>query len=249
MAQNFFIRTEKKYLLDAKQFADLTKIIEQHMQRDAHFRSQIDNVYFDTPTDELVIASLEKPNYKYKVRARSYGQASADKVFLEIKSKLDGVVYKRRAALSLADYYAYLDGKKAVDSQVMREVDFLFRTKQLGPKLFISYDRLSYAARDGSDLRITFDTNLRSRENNLDIGTSSACTPYFDEPTCIMEIKTRGGMPFWLTEALSAQHVYPSSFSKYGRIFQKHQTQSHQNNLLDSTPLSKYAGQRGVVYA
>lgn len=111
------------------------------------------------------------------------------------------------------------------DSQVMREVDFIFKKDRLSPKMLIIVERESFAAADDSDSRITFDSNVRSRTGNLDIARTGGCELYFDEPTVIMEVKTAAGMPAWLVETLSAHQIYPSSFSKYGKMYQKNQHQ------------------------
>ena len=35
-----------------------------------------------------------------------------------------------------------------------------------------------------------------------------------------MELKCSGGIPLWMAEALSAGHMYKTSFSKYGTAYQ-----------------------------
>lgn len=219
MAQNFFKRKEKKYLLSTDEFQSIIKSITDNMRPDKYHISSVYNVYFDTESDDLVQTSLEQPDYKYKVRVRSYGTESAGKLFFEIKSKVNGVVYKRRVEMSNQEFERYLVDGLFEDSQVMRELDYLMKTKSLRPKLFIAYDRMAFIADSGSDLRITFDKNLRSRRESLNIDKHDDCENYFDDNSCIMEIKTRGGMPEWLVEALSRNSIYPQSFSKYGQIY------------------------------
>lgn len=191
------------------------------MERDKYFRSSIANIYFDTENNDLICASLEGPNYKYKLRARSYGKDCGDKVFLEIKSKLNGTVYKRRTVLKKNEYDTYLETHSYPDGQVMREINHLFDQLLLLPKIFIAYDRTSYAAADASDLRITFDANLRSRTRDFELNKTDECELYFNDGTCLMEIKATKGLPSWLRDALTSHHIYPSSFSKYGKIYEK----------------------------
>lgn len=221
MVQHFFRRTEKKYILTHAEYLRIIPLLESNMIRDSHYMTDIFNMYFDTPDNELIIESLEKPDYKYKIRARSYGDASRNKIYFEIKSKLDGVVYKRRAELTESEYETYLRNGQHEPGQVMSELDYIFTQKNLLPKIFIAYRRISYAANDESDLRVTIDSDLRSRTTDLDLDYHLGCSRYFDAPTYILEVKSRGGMPKWLVENLSAQSHYPNSFSKYGRIYQK----------------------------
>ncbi|MGB4438861.1 MAG: VTC domain-containing protein [Sedimentibacter sp.] len=68
------------------------------------------NIYYDTDTYDLRRNSLEKPNYKEKLRLRSYGvPGENDNVFLEIKKKYDHTVFKRRISLKLHEYYLFID--------------------------------------------------------------------------------------------------------------------------------------------
>lgn len=219
MTQQFFKRKEKKYLLNAEQYDALQQAILAHMEPDGYFESDIHSIYFDTDNDDLVIASLEHPDYKYKVRVRSYGDGN---VFFEIKSKLDGTVYKRRIKLTLGDYEKYMKGELPVSGQIMRELDHLIQSYELAPKVFVTYARRAYRDQNKlSDLRITFDSKLRSRMHDVTIDKYDECDDYFEEPTYIMEVKTRAGMPLWLVSILNAHNIYPSSFSKYGKIYQK----------------------------
>jgi transposase len=113
-----------------------------------------------------------------------------------------------------------LNGIRHVDNQVMNEIDYLFTTYNLAPKMFIAYDRTSYSAKDFPELRLTFDTNLRSRVADIEIDNHENCLAYFDDVTYILEIKTTGGLPRWLINSLTKHHIHPTSFSKYGKLYQ-----------------------------
>ena len=56
--------------------------------------------------------------------------------------------------------------------------------------------------------------------NNIEISDFNY-KKYFDEDMYIMEIKTLGAMPWWLVDSLSELKIYPSSFSKIGKIYCK----------------------------
>lgn len=79
------------------------------MEPDAFGAYTICNIYYDTADYRLIRASLDKPVYKEKLRLRSYGTPGEnDRVFIELKKKFDGVVYKRRTAMPLAQARSYL---------------------------------------------------------------------------------------------------------------------------------------------
>lgn len=95
--QSCFERYEKKYMLTPAQLRVMLTGMKAHMVPDQYGKYTICNIYYDTPDWRLIRASLEKPVYKEKLRVRSYGVAAPEgKVFVEIKKKFDGVVYKRR---------------------------------------------------------------------------------------------------------------------------------------------------------
>ena len=104
-----FQRYEKKYLLDREQYEGFREAIEGFMQVDEYGKSTICNIYYDTEHYDLIRASIERPPYKEKLRLRSYGVPKlSDTVFLEVKKKYKGIVYKRRIALPLAEAYDIL---------------------------------------------------------------------------------------------------------------------------------------------
>ena len=217
-----FKRVEQKYVLSENEFNSLMNLIGNHLNKDEYYQSKICNIYFDSDNYDLIINSLEKGYYKEKVRLRSYSIPSLeDKVYFEIKSKLDGVVYKRRVTLPLKDYYRYLDGKEVTSSnkQIMCELDYVIKTYNLKPKYFIAYDRLSYYDKEDESFRITFDENIRSRQEDLRVEFGDSGKLYFDDKKYIMELKCSDALPMWFINALSSLKIYPCSFSKYGNIY------------------------------
>lgn len=222
MNEYIFKRVEKKYLLSKELKDEFLKRVGERIENDKYFFSTISNIYFDTFRNDLIINSIEKPIFKEKIRLRSYNNSTIqDEVYLEVKTKYKGIVGKRRVKLVLKDFYEYLDSGKYIDSQIMRELDYYFKYYKLKPSIFIGYDRFSYKSKDDETLRITIDSNLRSRRDNLRLDRVGDTKNYFDEDTYIMEIKTLNAMPLWLSKTLSDLSIFPVSFSKYGSIYSK----------------------------
>ncbi|MCR5223622.1 MAG: polyphosphate polymerase domain-containing protein, partial [Bacilli bacterium] len=144
-------------------------------------------------------------------------------VFLEIKKKYAGIVGKRRIEIKLKDFYDYLETGELNNSneQIKKEIDYCFKLYNLEPKLFLAYDRLSYYDKDDINFRITFDTNIRSREDNLRLEKGDKGELYFDNDLIVMETKALNAYPMWFVKALSELKLYPGSFSKYGSIYSK----------------------------
>lgn len=219
-----FERHEKKYLLDAEQYGRMRSALESYTQPEEYPRSTILSLYYDTVDYSLIRASLEQPVYKEKLRLRSYGiPGPDDMVFVELKKKFDGVVYKRRTALPLHLARSYLAGAyQPQDSQIVRELDFFMKRHILEPAAMLAYDREALAARDNAAVRITFDQNIRGRAVQPDLAKGDWGTPVLPPETVLMELKTPGAVPLWLAQLLSELKIYPAHFSKYGAFYQEY---------------------------
>lgn len=231
--QMTFKRYEIKYLLDEKTYLELRKRLEGKMVVDQYGEKTVCNIYFDTPDSRLIRTSLEKPVYKEKLRLRSYGTPERNStVFVELKKKYKGVVYKRREdmVLSEAEAYLYQGWKPGFSSQVLREIDwFLNYYGQITPAMYISYERIAMNEVKDSGLRVTFDTNILWRKEELNLKEGSWGNPILEPGQRLMEIKIAGAMPLWLGEILDKLYIYPVSFSKYGRAYQDQIKQEMKN--------------------
>ena len=221
--QTVFERTEKKYILTLSQRRRLLEVISRYIKPDEYGESTVCSLYFDTDDSRLIRHSMEKPVYKEKLRLRSYSTPKRDSnVFLELKKKYNGVVYKRRQTLKYTQAMDYIrEGIMPNDSQIMREIDWAMQYYPgIAPKMFIAYDRTAFYSKTDHELRITFDRNVRFRTDNLDLAKGHYGERILDANLCIMEIKALSAMPLWLTQALSDLKIFPGSFSKYGTAYE-----------------------------
>lgn len=223
--QSIFQRVEKKYLLTGKQYEKIFPYLQLHMKADDFAHSVVHNLYFDTPDYQLIRTSLEKPVYKEKLRIRSYGVPQGDSiVFVELKKKYQGIVYKRRIALDYGAAIAFLCYGLPVDCkepQILREMQYFLRHYEpLQPAMVVSYRRDSFFCPDDQNLRITFDTDLSYRDYDLNLTQGIYGKPLFTEKMYLMELKCYGAMPLWLSHLLSSLEIYPYSFSKYGKAYE-----------------------------
>lgn len=217
-----FERYEKKFFLTPQQQEILIDYIKDYTVSDVYGKYSLCNIYYDTDDWRLIRASLEKPVYKEKLRVRSYGVPEKQgKVFVEIKKKFDGVVYKRRIDMTADKVENYLSGKDTdcCDSQIGNEIQWFQKLYHSKPKVYIGYDRIAFAGIEDPELRITFDTNLRWRESNLDLTKGDYGQLIIPRDQVLMEIKIPGACPMWLTEILTELELYSTSFSKYGTVY------------------------------
>ena len=223
--QSCFKRYEKKYCLTLAQQQAILQEMQPYMKKDAYGQYTICNLYYDTDDWRLIRTSLEKPLYKEKLRVRSYGTPAPDgNVFVEIKKKYDGVVYKRRitARADEADFLVSGFCPAGQLGQIGREIQWFQQRNRTRPKVFIGYDRLAFAGIDDPNLRITFDTNIRWRTTDLDLRRGDYGVPLGGYGDVLMEIKIPGTAPLWLAHLLSEAGVFSTSFSKYGSCYSRH---------------------------
>ena len=262
-----FKRYEIKYMVTAEQKARILKAMEPYMEMDKFGRSTVRNIYFDT--DDFVLArhSIAKPDFKEKLRVRCYAEAEADStVFVELKRKFDGVVYKRRVGLREADAMKWMAGSNdpammnspdGGSPQVMSEIEY-FRGLYSGlkPVLYLSYDREAYrmksgahAADGGAEFRVTFDCNIRCRETGLTLRSEAYGTKMLEEGMFLMELKCPGATPLWMTEVLSRERLYKTSFSKYGTAYCRFmkETPEERAHLIAAAGYENYAAARSAA--
>ena len=222
--QTIFKRYEIKYMLTSSQAEELSKIMAEYMYADIHGRSTICNLYFDTPSFQLIRTSIEKPEYKEKFRIRSYGKAEDDTtVFAEIKKKYKKVVYKRRIEITekQADEYFCKREGNIPSSQIKREMDYMFSFyNELKSRVFISYEREAFYAKDDYDFRVTFDRNILWRQTDLSLKAGAYGSPILKDVYVLMEVKTALSIPKWMRDFLDENKIYKTSFSKYGSAYE-----------------------------
>lgn len=230
-----FQRYEKKYMMTAGQYEALWAELSPRLRPDEYFSSTVCSLYYDTDDYSLIRHSIQKPVYKEKLRLRSYGIPNdASPVFVELKKKFKGIVYKRRIELEKAQAENWLDGGPAPDdSQISREIDWVLNRYELSPKIIICCDREAWVDKENSDLRFTFDKNIRYREDQLDLSFGSHGRLLLEDGSVLMEIKMPETSPLWLAELLSRHKVFPAGFSKYGKSYEQKLMEEYYSGVME----------------
>lgn len=223
MTGSVFKRYEIKYFVTKEQRQILEKAFEEYMLPDKYGESTVCSVYYDTPDSRIIRRSLEKPVYKEKLRLRSYGKAeSGQNIFMELKKKYKGVVYKRRILIGIDDAENYLADRMPLTdkSQIGREIEY-FRNfyGSLIPAIYLCYDRTAYSGKKDTGLRITFDKNILWRTDSITLKEKPGGNKLIDDSLSLLEIKTPTAIPLWLTKILNENGIKRVSFSKYGTAY------------------------------
>lgn len=233
MAITTFVRKEKKYLITAEQRDKLLKILPQYMIFDPYCQNgnmyTVNNVYFDTPTFNIIRNSVSKPAYKSKIRMRSYVTEAQDSelVFLEMKKKITGIVNKRRIVGKLIEVETFVntgikpENISSQQNQVFNEIAYALEVEKSKPAVYLTYKRIALFAKDDTNVRVTIDEDILARTTDVSLRSKRYGDEVLPEGYYLMEIKVNGSFPLWLAHVLTDLNIHPTSFSKYGKFYEK----------------------------
>lgn len=226
-----FSRFELKYLISLEQYRQLAAELANYMEPDAYSSNghsyDITSLYYDSEDYKAYWDKINGHRYRRKVRIRVYNnqEVTPDTLcFAEIKQRINKTLQKKRVRLPYAAAEALcgagqgVEDLSEVEQAVVEEIQYLHYTQQLQPACVVSYNRVAF---NGSEydvgLRVTFDTNLKGRTQNLTlISLGQAGNNFFLPPdSCVMEVKVNYRMPYWLTELIGHYHCTFRRVSKY----------------------------------
>ena len=229
-----FSRYEMKFIVTKEQYDKLLVGFGDKMELDEYNVGgnlyTIMNLYYDTPTNDLVSTGLKhRDKYRYKIRLRSY-DPEYPTAFLEIKKKVNGLVNKRRTLMYIDDVNPFLmehrtvPESKIVKRQIVKELDVIAKDIELEPKVVLCYDRQAFFGTqpEDGDLRVTFDTNIRARRYDLDLRLGSHGEKILGDEYVLMEVKVDKSVPLWLARLMSENKVRKQRFSKYGTEYSQY---------------------------
>jgi len=239
-----YIRQEYKYLVSNELLDDIRAMLLPYVRLDSYLSKSdsvdytVRSIYFDTCRLSLYHEKISGLKLRKKFRLRGYDRPVENQiVFLEVKQKDESFISKSRSPLYFEnvkglfltgniDQYI-LDGNKFPKSKEdARKFLYYLYGKSLVPVVLIVYNREAYYSKFNTELRITFDKNLRSK-----ISTSTddlfsrhksvySLTDYF-----ILEIKFIFGYPLWLKSIIEKLELQRRTVSKYAICIDKHKSE------------------------
>lgn len=217
-----FKRHEIKYLITINQYINLMDYLSDKVEKDVFYKSTIYNVYYDTDNFELIRKSIEKPIYKEKLRIRSYDIPTLDSsVYVELKKKYDHIVYKRREKIA----YKYVLNNsflECAETQIDKEIKYFNDFYGgLTSKMFLSYERVAYYFKTDKQIRITFDTNIKYRTENVNLLPSISDIKLLPNNLVSMKLKVPFSIPYDFAKDLSSEKIFKTPFSKYGTAYKQ----------------------------
>lgn len=223
-------RYEFKFLIGSSQRDAIIAQFPAHIVPDRNSGDdagyRIYTLYYDSPERDCYWEKLRGLGSRRKLRVRLYESALAaasGACFVEIKHKHDGRGVKRRLQTTVTSAMKITGGLPSSapvrpgQERVLSEVQKFISERNFQPICCMRYDRKAYMDTESdSDLRITFDEDIRYRMDDLmslQNGAFENCLLGEDET--VMEVKVTGAVPVWLTRVLAEQKCTPAGRSKY----------------------------------
>ena len=206
-------RHEEKYIIDYAQYAVLKARAEKVFTPDPHGKNGsyvITSLYYDDPMDTALLEKLDGLARHTKFRLRTYD--FSDKIIrLERKVK-EGILTEKASVIVSREQMAALE---RLDHYLTAQM------RGLQPAVTVRYRRDAYLY-PGTDLRLTFDTDLRVLPPDMTalFDPSYGGVPVLEGSQVIMEIKYGGFLPAFL-RTLTAAPSQQLSVSKYALCREK----------------------------
>lgn len=219
------LRHELKYFISPLQYQVLRRTLKSVLHADPHGdennQYHIRSLYFDTVFDRALAEKVSGVQNRDKYRIRIYN-LSDGAINLECKSKLRDLISKRSVRISrdLCEQLMAADstGLEGTASGLVSDVFREMRTRLLHPVVIVDYLREAYL-HPAEDVRVTFDTQLRTGLGNISLFDRYLPTvPPLDHDAIILEIKYDRCMPPYIANILASalqDGAARSAISKY----------------------------------
>ena len=219
------LRHELKFFISPIQYQVLSRTLKATLNPDPNGdennQYHIRSLYFDTAYDSALYDKINGTANRDKYRIRIYN-FSDQMIRLECKSKFRDLISKRsvRITRDLAEQLISADptGLESTASGLVSDTFSEMRTNLLHPVVIVDYLREAYL-HPAEEVRITFDMQLRSGLNSVDMFNPYLPTvPPFDHDEIILEVKYNQVLPPYIANLLTyalRDGACRSAISKY----------------------------------
>lgn len=240
-------RLEYKYLVPVEQTSRLRTDLLRYLTPDEYAAARpgheytVRSIYMDSPDFKCYYEKLDGIQKRKKFRIRGYNTSSDNSaIFFEIKHKYENFISKTRARTSYGKLQQVLADRhngeqcSADERQYFNTFFYHYEMKRLEPKALIVYDREAFECKFGSQLRITFDKNLRSK-------TSSHTSQLFEDDGLqllypkefVLEVKFFQVLPMWIKTVLEKYDLTRLAVSKYTSAIDAQSSASVRSNTFN----------------
>ncbi len=213
-------RSELKYLLSWHEAVSLQNELSSLLVKDPHSKFgtyPVRSLYFDSFSNQDYYEKLAGIEKRKKVRIRIYHPDDIQGKF-EIKQKDGNYSHKRSLSISKDEIiksincdYSFLLNH---NSQEAFKLYSILTLNYYTPKAIIEYQRNAFIYPE-NNIRITFDSSIKSAEFQHDLFSKSLDWRSIDDSTVILEVKFNGQLYQPISAILQKYHLDQISVSKY----------------------------------
>lgn len=222
-------RRELKYRIDLETRDSLLRTLRRRCVADEHAgcegRYTSVSLYYDSPALSSYFEKVNGDPQRRKLRLRYYPDEAPEWCSAELKRRQGETIVKSRLRIPLAAVdeliarpslvHPFLRELGPQDRRVLEEIWYTVEVLPMRPLVVVSYSRQPFRATDESGLRITFDTELRARDYDLDLARGWYGAFVLPPEICIMELKAERFLPSWAADLLQAHNCRRRTLSKY----------------------------------
>lgn len=225
-------RSELKYIIPERLTDRIRDFIAPYLVLDGYGARQPDrsypvhSLYLDSRDLALHQSTINGDRNRYKLRIRFYENRPSAPVYLEIKRRENGAIYKERCALAksaISDIAAHrlplrsdLVQPTPADERALQNFCRLMNRLQARPVAHVAYRREAWSSEGNNRFRVTFDRSVTTcPESNFDLSPKqSAPVPVFGRMV-VLELKFTGRFPSWMGDLVRAFGLRQCSAAKY----------------------------------
>jgi len=178
----------------------------------------VSSIYFENAKLQAYVTKIDGLAKRYKLRIRSYYSQEHVVHMLEIKYKLYDKCLKERMMINPACKEKLILGKQLnslelLNNPVLEHAVRYQYLSQLVPFIQIDYNRKALFGIRDKQIRITIDFDIKCVRYHVHTNVK----PYIPvlSGAVILEIKTRGYFPYWLTCLVHKYGLKRAAISKY----------------------------------
>lgn len=213
-------RSEQKYLISYSDAARLKTRLGFFLHPDQNGEDgsyRVKSLYYDTPDGKDYREKLDGLEKRQKLRLRIYDEDQPT-AKLELKSKNGALQHKTSLEVSRTDAAILAQGVYTplfgYDGEVAMMLYTMLTLHRYRPAVIIEYDRTAFSYRE-FDVRLTFDSHIRSSETNLNLYDRQYPWNLVFRDAVILEVKFNQTLPGFIQKLLQPYHLTAISYSKY----------------------------------
>ena len=212
-------RHEIKYLISKNHAEILKQRLSLLMDVDKNGENGylIRSLYFDTPDSKAYYEKLDGVEFRSKYRIRIYNKDN-NFIRLERKLKHNNLTSKDQTIIDRKLCEQIIENKMLninTSDELLNRFLVEMKTKNLKPSVMVDYYRLAFTY-PVSDVRITFDDDIKSGLYNYDLFDYEKIDyNILENDTLILEVKYNEILPETIASILKTVPLVRASFSKF----------------------------------